>query len=124
MIEAAQRYNCDAQKLWKYNFGGMKKLVKTLPNACDIIDARLKIENQKKQKNLIEISKRKVRDEQFDEQWAKAVKTSAKKLYEENHRPIRVTKNQLLRASKLDIDGKKELYGQPKNVFQLLTVQL
>jgi len=50
MIEAAQRYNCDAQKLWKYNFGGMKKLVKTLPNACDIIDARLKIENQKKQK--------------------------------------------------------------------------
>jgi len=101
LIKAAQRYDCNAQGLWRYNFGGMKRLVRIMPTACEVIDARLKVERAKRERDSKEATLRRRRDEELDRQWAAAIRSNWKNLYEENKRPTRVTKSKLLKQSKL-----------------------
>ncbi|MBC3878318.1 MULTISPECIES: TnsD family Tn7-like transposition protein [unclassified Undibacterium] len=102
LVKTAMRYGCNAQALWKYNFGAMKRLVKILPTACEVIDTRLKDEGEKRERDSKEAMLRKKKDEVQDVQWAAAIRSTCKNLYEENKRPIRVSKSRLIKQPKLN----------------------
>jgi hypothetical protein len=100
MVRAAQRYGCDSHQLWKFYSGGMKRLVKTVPNACELIDARLRAAAARKKRRSGKESELKEHDRISDIEWAKAINESAVKIYASDDRPYRVTMNKLIEATK------------------------
>lgn len=105
MVAVAQRYGYDSQQLWKFYSGGMKRLVKIVPNACELIDARLRAASAKKKRNFGRELEIKERDRQSDIRWAKAIIESAMQIYASDERPYRVTMNRLVKAAKFRPKG-------------------
>jgi len=105
LIKTAQRYGCNAQELWKHNFGAMKKLVKVMPTACKMIDAHLLAAEEKRKREANVALERRANDHHLDWQWAEAIRATSGVLYQENHRPVRITKNRLLKSTKFNAKG-------------------
>lgn len=105
MVAVAQRYNYDSHQLWRFYSGGMKRLVKMVPNACELIDARLRAASAKKKRSSGRESEFKERDRKSDIEWAKAIKESAMKIYAIDERPYRVTMNKLVETAKFRPKG-------------------
>lgn len=100
MVAAAQRYGYDSHQLWKFYSGGMRRLVKIVPNACELIDARLRAAAAKTKRRSGKESEIKQRDKHSDIEWAKAINESARTIYASDERPYRVTMNKLIKAAK------------------------
>lgn len=100
MVEVAQRYGYDTQQLWNHHVGSMKRLVKYLPNACELIDTRLKEAAAKKRRYVARTSRTKARDLESDVQWMEAIRASSAAIYNKEQRPFRVTMNQLVKTAK------------------------
>ncbi|MGK5030545.1 TniQ family protein [Janthinobacterium sp. MDT1-19] len=100
LVNLAQRDHYDIAQLWRHHFSSMKRVVKLLPNASEVIERRLASAAAKQKKDAARALK--VREQHLvrDAQWSEAIKASAVELYGENARPVRVTKNRLLQASK------------------------
>ncbi|WP_211444885.1 TnsD family Tn7-like transposition protein [Collimonas humicola] len=105
LVENAQRYNYGVQQLWNYHFGVMKRLVKLLPNACDVIDERLRAVAAEKKRRASTTLKIKERDQRSDAQWAKAIATISAELYQKDQRPVRITRSRLIKAAKFNPKG-------------------
>lgn len=100
MVAVAQRHGYDSQQLWKFYSGGMKRLVKVVPDACELIDARLRAAAAKKKRRAGKESAFKERDKQSDIEWAKAIDENARIIYASDERPYRVTMNKLVKTAK------------------------
>lgn len=96
MIGVARRNGYDSQKLWHHCVGSMQRLVRSLPDACEQIDARLAEEANKKKRNAARLLKSTAQDRVLDPQWAAAIVANATAIYRKEERPFRVTMNQLL----------------------------
>lgn len=105
MVAVAQRYGYDSHQLWKFYSGGMRRLVKIVPDACELIDARLRAAAAKKKRRAGKESEIKERDKQSDIEWAKAINESARIIYASDERPYRVTMNKLIKAAKFRPKG-------------------
>jgi len=105
MIAAAQRYGYESEQLWKFFSGGMKRLVKVLPNACELIDKRLRAAAARKARRSGRGPEMKERDRQSDIEWAKAINESAMRIYASDKRPYRVTMNRLIEAAEFRPKG-------------------
>jgi hypothetical protein len=99
MVAVAQRHGYDSQQLWKFYSGGMKRLVKIVPDACELIDARLRAAAAKKKRRSGKESEMKERDKKADIEWAKAINEIARIIYASDERPYRVTMNKLINAA-------------------------
>jgi len=105
MVAVAQRYGYDSRQLWKFYSGGMKRLVKIVPDACELIDARLCAAAAKKKRLSGKESEIKERDKQWDIEWARAINESSRIIYASDDWPYRVTMNKLINAAKFRPKG-------------------
>lgn len=99
LVSLAQRDNYDIQQLWRHYFNSMKRLVKLLPNACDLIERRLASAAAKKKQAVARALKARERNRLLDIEWSTAIQASSAILYGENVQPARVTRNKLLNTS-------------------------
>lgn len=105
MVAAAQRYGYDSLELWKFYSGGMKRLVKIVPDACEQIDARLRAAAAKRKRRSGKEPEIRERDRRLDIEWAKAINDSANVIYASDERPYRVTMSKLINAAKFSPKG-------------------
>ncbi|WGG50946.1 hypothetical protein [Rugamonas sp. DEMB1] len=99
LVNLAQRDDYDIAQLWRHHYTAMKRVVKLLPNAGDVIERRLKIAAANKRRNAARALKTRERNRLRDIQWSESIKASSAALYGENAKPIRITRNKLLTAS-------------------------
>lgn len=99
MIDMARRNGYDSQKLWHKRVGSMKRLVRYIPDACYQIDARLKVESDRKNIVTANLLRSKASDQKVDAPWATAITEGSTAIYRRENRPFRVTMNRLLSAA-------------------------
>lgn len=99
LVQLAQRDDYDIAQLWRHYYTAMKRVVKLLPNAGDVIERRLAIAAANKKRNAAKALKARERHRLQDAQWSEAIKAASTTLYGENAKPVRITRNKLLIAS-------------------------
>lgn len=99
LVNLAQRDDYDILQLWRHHYTAMKRVVKLLPNAGDVIERRLAIAAANKKRNAARALKTRERHRLQDAQWSESIKASSATLYGENAKPVRITRNKLLNAS-------------------------
>jgi hypothetical protein len=99
LVNLAQRDDYDILQLWRHHYTAMKRVVKFLPNAGDVIERRLAIATANKKRHAARTLKTVERNRIQDVQWSESIKAGSAILYGENARPVRITRNKLLIAS-------------------------
>lgn len=99
LVSLAQRDDYDIAQLWRHHYTAMKRVVKLLPNAGDVIERRLAIAVANKKRDAARALKTRERNQLHDAQWSVSIKTSSADLYGKNAKPVRITRNKLLAAS-------------------------
>ena len=100
VVQIATRHGYDIKQLWLYRFSTMQSLVKLQPDAVKILEKKLKA--KPKAPKQIKVEGRTIgkdTDSEDDIRWRDSIIAAAKKIYEEEIRPTRISANRILLAA-------------------------
>lgn len=99
LLRIAQRSDYDTEQLWRYQFASMTRLVKLLPDACHVLNMRIRRAVAKKKRDAASALRIRERLAQHDAKWAAAISSIAHNVYSEDSRPVKVTMKRLVKAA-------------------------
>lgn len=105
LIQTAVRYEYDIEKLWRYKFSTMQRLVKLHPDAINNLEKKLKKKANKAIFPKRDDATRKEADAEADIKWRDSILEAAKRLYAVEKRPIRISVNRVIEAAEFSPKG-------------------
>lgn len=100
IVQMATRYGYDVKQLWAHRFSTMQRLVKLQPDAVKILEKKLNAKPKaSKPITANGATARKDTDAEDDIRWRDSIIAAAKKIYEEESRPTRISANQIINAA-------------------------